>query len=271
MNDTTPIFSFIIVNFRSRAPLTRCLFTLARATKKLPHDVIIVNNDAEPLIAPHTTPLFGAQIIEQGTNNGFAQASNAGARRATGRNICFLNPDTEVDARALAPLTNALGRNNVAIAAPQLLTNTGRTQPWCAGCDMNFGELVRANCGVPQSKKIWRAHKTRSADWVSGAALAIDRKIFEDVGGFDENFFLYFEDVDLCRRVREEGHAVLFVPESRVVHHGGHSSQSRQKQKSHYYASQHHYFTKHYGSRYASLMRLLRAAHALARPHAYHS
>jgi hypothetical protein len=132
----------------------------------------------------------------------------------------------------------------IGVLGPKLVTAEGKTQPWCAGKDFSFWELIKNNFGVIASRKIWESKNEIQADWVSGAALLIRRELFNKIGGFDENFFMYGEDLDLCRRVREEKYEVRFCPQVSVLHLGGKSQRTFLEQKWQYFKSLYYYLKK---------------------------
>jgi len=95
-------------------------------------------------------------------------------------------------------------------------------------------------------------------DWVSGGAFAIKKDLFEKIHGFDENFFMYFEDVDLCRRASSVGGKILYLPQFTIRHFGGQSYDDTRKQKVEYYQSQDYYLKKHFSRASAFFIALLR-------------
>ncbi len=103
----------------------------------------------------------------------------------------------------------------------------------------------------------------KRVDWVTGAALAVRGEAFRATGGFDENFFMYFEDNDLCMRIRKAGFTVDLCPESEIIHIGGKSLKSDQKRSDIYFKSQDYFFRKHYGIVGTALVKLIRLPYRL--------
>jgi N-acetylglucosaminyl-diphospho-decaprenol L-rhamnosyltransferase len=95
-------------------------------------------------------------------------------------------------------------------------------------------------------KKPWNSKKPILVDWVSGTALLIKNKLFNDIGGFDEAFFMYFEDQDICLRVKSKNTKTLFYPDFKIVHHSGKSWKKQKNQKKYYYQSLDIFFKKHH-------------------------
>jgi GT2 family glycosyltransferase len=168
---------------------------------------------------------------------GFASANNLGAKLARGRFLLFLNPDTEVVGDALAKLVKALEQQpDAGLAGAQLLNSDGSLQ---TSCIQSFPTILNQVLDSEWLRRIF----SRSQLWgmaplrgktlspspvevVSGACIMIKCSLFEKLSGFDQRFFMYSEDLDLCYRVRLSGKACLYVPDAIVVHHGGGASSS---------------------------------------------
>jgi len=258
ISSATKQLSIILVNYRSENNLLQCLLSLERFLIDINHEIVIVNNDAEEFLLEIKKNFPQAVIIEQKENVGFGRAINAGAEISEGEILFILNPDTEI-LDDLNPIVEILEKNpEIGAVGPKLLGENGKIQEWSTGVEISFLDLIRNNLGLPRSKKIWESLATRETYWISGAALFIPREIFLQMGGFDENFFMYFEDNDLCRRIRGVGKKLLYFPEVAIRHWGGKSSQDSQKQKQYFFASQDYYFQKHFGSVQVFWLKLLR-------------
>jgi len=232
--------SFIIVNYKSYSFLKNCLNSIHKNSGDLSYEIIIVNNDDVALDFP------GIETVNLKKNIGFGAGCNAGAKIAQGEILCFLNPDTEI-LDNIKKIINYFGTdNNMGVIGPKLITRKNKTQQWCAGAETNLWNILRNNLGFPRSKKIWNSQKPVECSWVSGAALFIKKNIFNEARGFDENFFMYYEDEDLCKRVREKGYKIIYFPEFTVRHLCGKSFNSRIKQKKYFYTSMIYYFKKHF-------------------------
>lgn len=228
------MLSIIIVNYKSEKYLEKCVSSIKEKLLDVDYEIIIVNNDKDL----GAVPLKNINWIRTGKNMGFGTACNLGAKNARGKFICFLNPDTEIISENISELLNKLKNNdNIAAIGPRLLTEDGKTQWWCAGKEFSLWRLVKNNIGLTESKKIWESQKEIFADWVSGAAFFIKKEIFKKTKGFDEKFFLYFEDEDLCRRIKSLGYDILYCPEFSILHKGGRSRESFLKQKMQFFKS----------------------------------
>ena len=204
-----------------------------------------MNNDEE-LLKNEFISNPKIKIINNGRNVGFGAANNIGAKFAQGDILFFLNPDTEImliNDRKILPLFTE--NEKLGIIGAQLRSSNNEIEKWSAGSKISLFNLVRNNLGWPVSQKFLFQQKPTGVDWVSAAALFIRRDVFEKVGGFDESFFMYFEDMDLCRRVAETQKEVMYFPKITVKHYGGESYLNKKKQKKDYYFSQKYYFRKH--------------------------
>jgi GT2 family glycosyltransferase len=180
------------------------------------------------------------QFVQSQQNVGFAAGNNLGAKHSRGRFLNFLNPDTEVAPGALDKLLRTLERHpDAGLVGARLLNSDGSLQ---TSCIQSFPTVLNQ---ALDSDVLYRAFP-RSPLWgiaplhdetpspsvvevISGACIMIKRSVFESLGGFDERYFMYSEDLDLCYRVRLAGFDCLFVPDAQIVHHGGGSSNSAPK------------------------------------------
>lgn len=249
--------SFIILNYKSEHYLANCIASIEKHASNLKREIIVVNNDAKKLQNDWYAETI--QIINNKKNEGFSIACNKGAEIASGDVLFFLNPDTEIKIGNISQLITKLENNSTGIVAPQLLLPNGEVQPWSTGDEINLCNVLKNNISV-FGKLQKNIDKTLTeVAWVSGAAFAIKKSTFEKVCGFDENFFMYFEDVDLCKRVAELGKKTLLLRDVKVLHIGGQSFSNTKRQKALYYASQDYYFKKHFGTSHTYVLRLLRS------------
>jgi GT2 family glycosyltransferase len=163
--------------------------------------------------------------------------------------LLFLNPDTIIEPAVLDILGLSLEKPQLGIVAPQLTDEFGQEEKFAAGYFPTLGRLI--------SRKIARSAKTTAVDWVSGAALAIKRELFLRLDGFDERFFMYYEDIDLCLRAKQAGYTAELAPVN-IIHMRGQSLSSNSLRKKYYYHSQFLYFKKHFGFLYAWVLGILR-------------
>ncbi len=225
--------SVIIVNYRGWGKLRECLDALSGYIgKKYISEVIVVdNNSADGKIDPFSEEYRSFRFIRNDKNGGFAYGCNRGARESSGNYLLFLNPDTIAGGNAADLLLEKAkgnerdfiiscrqkdksGDESIAFGhflAPGYLTGPGRALNRLLNGAMN--RLKSTGVGNP-------VHP----DWVSGSVIMIRRDFFERLGGFDEDFWMYFEDMDLCKRAREKGGEILYYTDLSIEHmHGGSS------------------------------------------------
>lgn len=240
--------SIIIVSYNDARHLVSCVSSIYKKFRDFPWEIIIVNNDDNQDIRRLPLDFSKIKIIDHKKNVGFGVAMNLGAKEAGGEFLLILNPDTEIMTENVAEVLNEFEKNDQAgIIGGGIVDQGGKRQEWCAGKEVSLYDLFRNNLGVSRSRPIWNSPWKIVCDWVAGTALFTRKDLFEQAGGFDERFFMYFEDMDLCRRVRESGKEVLFFPEFKILHGSGKSYEDKRLQKKHYYDSMEKYLKKNRG------------------------
>jgi GT2 family glycosyltransferase len=250
--------SIIIVNYKSGKYLKDCIASIyAKTPKDLNFEIIIVNNDEES-IEFLENEFKELKIINQPKNIGFGAGVNAGAGLAEGKVMMFLNPDSKIISDNINEVLKYFDENkSVAALGSRVVAANGKTQKWIAGKEISFFDLIINNLGKSRSRKIWESNETTPADWVSGTAMFVRHDFFAAVSGFDENFFMYFEDMDLCKRLKAAGGRIRYFPHFEVLHMEGGSYSDKTKQKNDYYSSQELYFKKHRSALEAGLVKIL--------------
>lgn len=238
--------SVIIVNYKSADLLKKCVsLVLEKIKENFLEEIIIVNNDEKEKEALVFENKLKIRIINNARNVGFGAGNNIGVKFAKGDILLLLNPDTEIISENIEAVFSLFEQNeDVAVIGSQLRLDNNEIQPWSVGQEITLFDLIKNNFGLIKSQKIWQAEEKKEVDWVSGTALFIRRDMFENVGGFDENFFMYFEDMDLCKRIKKSGKKIIYNPNFSVRHFGGRSYQEKFFQKKDYYKAQEYYFKK---------------------------
>ena len=231
-----PLLDLVIVNYRSYEELTRCLASL-EPSRDVFNQVTVVDHEADLTAAARVSARFPwATMVERRTNEGFATGVNLGVRGSHAQFLLLLNPDCIADGASLAALVRfAESHPEAAVIGPRILNADGSVQ----GSARRFPGLSTLVAGRsswltrtfpdnPLSR--WNlpgrggAGEAITVDWVSGACMLVRRSAFEQVGGMDERFFLYWEDADFCRRLTQRGCRIVYYPGVTVTHLGGRSS-----------------------------------------------
>ncbi|MBN2409485.1 MAG: glycosyltransferase family 2 protein [Candidatus Aminicenantes bacterium] len=219
-----PELSIVLVHYNDRVHLVPCLSSLQKAVSGLSAEVILVDNhsgDGSPGLVRKAFPWI--RLIENSENLGYPKANNIGFRRSRGEFCLFLNTDTVMPETGLSVLLAKIReRPEFGAVGPALVHENGRFQVSFGGRVGFFSEIRQKFILNPFYKIALRiSRKAREVGWLSGACLLARREAVEGAGLFDENFFLYFEDIDLCRRIKNRGFKLIFFPLVRVTHTGG--------------------------------------------------
>jgi N-acetylglucosaminyl-diphospho-decaprenol L-rhamnosyltransferase len=246
-----------IVNFRSRHYLKECLFSIAENLPKgLDVEIIIVNNDEDMLDLGWLPD--NATVVEINQNIGFGWAQNAGFAQSKGEYVLFFNPDAKILPGALPALLETISRDkNIGIVGPVQLDSRNQIQADCFGWEKTPISTISEKIFPGKARHI-EAAKSFPVDWVSGAAMLVRSEVFRELGGFDEKYFMYFEDIDLCRRAKCSGYRVMVDSSAQIFHESGKSFESEQEKKKYYYSSQEYYIKKHFGDAWALVMKIFR-------------
>jgi GT2 family glycosyltransferase len=211
------MISVIIVQY-DHPELTRRALESLRLNNRGDIDVIVVDNGSpDPGTRPATEQFKECKTIFNPVNAGFGAANNAGARASRGDILLFLNNDTLVHSEILPQIGEYFASAPACGAAGLRLVNPDGTQQNSSGKTFTVWTIWNTS----RRGYVYNTPNTVRRDWVSGAAMAVRRSVFEEVDGFDESYFMYFEDVDLCARIRRAGHEIHYVPSIAVEHLGG--------------------------------------------------
>jgi GT2 family glycosyltransferase len=229
-------FSVVVVNYRCWPLTLRCLRSLGE-TGYGGFEVVVVDNDEEPGDVPALPE--GVRLIQPGKNLGFGGACNLGIGASTGEHVVLLNPDATVSGDFFEGLEAFLdGQPRAGVVGTRILDADGGLQlsarrevSFVSGL---FGRTSLLTRLFPKSSLVRGQFPAVAAagapvevDWVSGACMALRRRMLDEIGPFDTRFFMYFEDADLCKRAREAGWRVFYLPAVEVRHAAGGSTKSR--------------------------------------------
>ncbi|MFO7601872.1 MAG: glycosyltransferase family 2 protein [Candidatus Desulfacyla sp.] len=241
--------STIIVSYNTAELLTACLKSVA-SRSDLSMEVIVVDNASQDDSAARVSRDFPwVKLIANEQNAGFARANNQALNVSSGEYVYFLNPDAVVQPGAFEAMMRFMSSHtDVGLAGTRILNPDGSVQP----------SVERRYPGERRAQKDLRGLAGDIA-WVLGASMIARRAMVEDLGGFDEGFFLYGEEQDLCLRIRKKGWKIGFIPDAAVVHWGGQSERNTSaadlwKKK---FAAELLFYRKHYSR--GSVLRIHRA------------
>ncbi len=266
-----PDLSVIIVTYNSRADISRCLQSLHQHCRGVVLEIVVCDNASVDGTAELVAASFPTvRLLRHAENIGFAAANNRAAAQATGRHLLFLNPDTWVDADLAAVLVRFLDSHEQAGGcAPRVLNPDGSLQRGSVRAFPTLTTLLYDQLGLsrllPRSPRFghylmtwWDHQQQREVDQPMGACLAVRREAFAAVAGFDEGYFMYFEDVELCRALHDAGWKIFFLPEARVFHVGGQSTSPVVTSNfPEFYRSMYRYFRRHHGATATLLAKVL--------------
>lgn len=224
----------VVVYFRTPLPLIACLESLRTQTCSKPEIVVVDNSSA--VDERHTRPAEGDDWywLPMSHNSGFAAACNAGVRQGIGKYVLILNGDVVLAPDACTELLAAIERDpQAAVVGPRIIDADDQIElsarefpsirTGLVGRSSLITRVLRWAGTIPPNVSMALQGQSCVVDWVSGACMLIRREAFDRVGGFDEGYWMYWEDADLCRRLVERGYHARFVPTA-VVHHATGSS-----------------------------------------------
>ena len=225
--------SIIIVNYKSWSVLTECLDSFVQYTPKLNYEIIVVDNDSQDgEIEPFSEKYPQVNFIKNTGNNGFAHGCNLGANNAYGKYLLFLNPDTVLtNSTAIDELFNFAQHNpDVGITSCRRINPKGKPEreiafanPWLIiswiRAIYKLVNKAKIQKKFPENEMIWYP------DWIAGSVVLIEKKLFNKIGRWDQDsFWMYYEDVDLCRKIKRQDKEIALLRNVELKHaHGGSS------------------------------------------------
>ena len=263
--------SISIVNWNTRDHLENCLDSVYRNTEGISFEVIVIDNNSSDGSVEMVKRRFpDARLVDNRENLGFGAAHNQGIRMSNGRHVLILNPDTKLLPGCLRSLLSFLEEHvDVGAVGPKILGPTGlgslsamRNVPTLL---TEVFELTRLNRRFPKNRIIGRYYMScsdpdvaREVPLLSGCCLMIKRSVLDEVGSFDEAFFIFGEDMDLCYRLNKAGWKCWYVPGAGIIHLGGESTKQISTRKIfHSQQAKYMFFAKHFGRVKAAEYRLV--------------
>jgi len=228
--------SVVIVNWNSKEYLRNCIDSIITTTNNIEFEIVVIDSgslDGSGEMLRECYPQV--RFIQSENNLGFAKANNVAFNVASGRKILFLNPDTEIEGHAVETLNHCLdSMSNAGIVGAKLLNSDRSVQTSCIQAfptilnqflDSDVLRNIYPRAGMwGTGPLLTEGNAPEEVDAVSGACLMVKRSVFESIGMFSTDYFMYSEDVDLCLKVRKVGLHTYYIPSAVVVHHGGASS-----------------------------------------------
>lgn len=263
------MLSIIIVNFNTKKLLKKCLEYIISSSKSRPVEIIVVDNNSQDGSNNMVESEFSdVKLITNKQNPGFGRASNQGARIATGQYLLFLNSDALVSRDFLDSLPGAVRKLKKPGAVGFKILNADKSlQTYCGYFPTFKNQLLEILFLNRICKKRFKRpfcvlsedfyQKEREVDWVSGSCFLVEKSIFQKVKGFDEKYFLYAEDVDLCYRIKKLGYKNIYLPIQAVLHLNLGSSSSKKPAIILPHQNMIYFFSKNYSPSQAFLLRLL--------------
>lgn len=267
--------SIIIVNWNTCDLLAKCLDSIFQTVRASAYEIILVDNGSTDGSVDMVRARFpSVRLIENQQNVGFTQANNQALAASCGRCVLLLNSDTEAQPGALDAMVRFMDAHPAAGAAgAHLLNPDGSFQASHTEFPNLWREfLILSGLGRAFLCPSYPSHGPevekgpQPIDYTEGACLLVRREVVEQVGGLDEGFFMYAEEVDWCYRIKQAGWEVWYLPEVRIVHHGGGSSRKRKtRTEAELYRSRIRFFHKYYGAGQAVCLKALIYAFTFAK------
>jgi GT2 family glycosyltransferase len=247
----------VIVNYNAGPELRTALQSIAAEMAGRAWEAVVVDNASTDGSSDYVWEFApNARVLRNTVNVGFGRGINQGVAALSAPLILIMNPDCRLEPGAIATMRAELEtRRHCAIVGPRVLDPDGTEQGSARGDpDMLTGlfgrtgplRLLLPSSAVSRRNVVGNGGDSVTVDWVSGACMLVRRSAFEEVGGFDARYFLYWEDADLCRRLRARGYETRYVPAAAAVHQVGHSSRTaRAASIKAFHESAYLYYTTH--------------------------
>ncbi len=267
--------SIIIVSFNTKDLLVSCIKSILKNTKNIKFEIIVVDNNSTDGSFDAAKNL-GAVVIKNKENIGFAAANNQGAEVSRGQYVLFLNSDTQIHDNVLGEMISSIEENpKIGVATCGLNNKDGSIQDtggyfptlprvlaWMLFFDDIPWIINLITSYHPHTSYFETPHKQ---DWVKGAFLMTRRDIFKKVKGWDETYFMYVEDVDLCFKIKKLGFEVWYLPKYKITHLGGASSKTQEFSLISEFQGIKKFYIKHYPSWQTPILRFILKIGALGR------
>ena len=245
------MISIVIIEYNSLDDIDRCITTIKQRCADVEYEIIVSSNSCYPRkkqeqILRDTSDV---QWCFNKENGGFGYGMNQGLKNATGDYLVVMNPDVILKGNLQVLVDFLNSHKEVGAIAPQILGHDGTVQDSCRRFVTPWRFLVRQIRRIVTGNELVKNEKydysrIQTTDWVSGAFIMIKREVYEMIGGFDEAFFMYYEDVDWCTRIWKAGYQVVYYPKVQVEYEGSRSARKDKKYARIFLQSQMKYWKK---------------------------
>jgi GT2 family glycosyltransferase len=265
-----PTVTVIIVTHNSASHLPQCIDAVYKSARQLVSQIIVVDNASSDQTPQVAAQFDGVCVIRCDTNIGYGAANNIGLKHTRGKYTLLLNPDVFLQPGCLHKLVDVLEQgDHIAGAGPKLYRPDGsldlaarRSFPTPLS---GFFRVIGLSKRFPNSR-IFAAYNMgaespdefQEIDSGTGACMLLRTEVLKDLGGFDDDYFMYGEDLDLCYRIKQKGWKIVYVPDAMAVHIKGHASNKEWRQMlKEFHRSMWIFYRKHYYDRYPKIISLL--------------
>ncbi len=262
--------SIIIVSWNVKDLLKKCLASIYKYTKDIDFEVIVIDNASQDGSAQMVTREFPqVNLIASNQNLGFAKANNLGLEQALGKYVLFLNPDTELIENSFKIMFDLMEQDKkIALSTCQLNYSDSTLQKNIKNnpglCDqllilLKLHHVIKPKCLEKYLAKNFDYSKEQEVKQIMGAFVFSKSDIIKEIGGWDTDYFIWWEDLDLCKKVQELGYNIIYTPKTKIIHHEAKSFEQQMslKKQKNFNKGMRIYFKKHKGLLNYLIIRLL--------------
>lgn len=250
--------SIIYVYYNTPDEILDSIYSIKNAIGNIAYEIIIVDNNSYFPLPPEIKRDKRVTVIKNKINAGFGKGMNIGFKKSKGAYILLSNPDVLFTKKSISEMLSVMKqKSKTGIVGPRYTDSRGKRLrsfsgfPFLPGAVFSFSILNKIFPNNPFSARYWLSEldigKEQEVDVVGGACMMIRSDLFEKVGGFDENFFMYFEESDLCLRIKKLGYKIVYYPKSEIVHLVGRSLTDKGKIEQYFESSRLYFFKKYHG------------------------
>lgn len=253
-----PILSIIYIYYNTPKEIADSISSLRTAVKNVSFEILIVDNASPKRLPQIIMQNKKIAFLQNVKNLGFGKAVNQAVKKAKGQYLLVINPDTLCTKNSIFTMVERMKKDKkIGVLGPQLQKQNGEilhsigSVPKLPDSLFVFSFLNKLFPNNPYSKKYWASNVDRNAEQetetVGGACMLFKKDVFLQVGGFDERFFMYFEEIDICLRIKDAGYKILYFPKSVVIHFVGKSTTNKKWIQKTFEESRYKFFEKKYG------------------------